>query len=88
MNLRDLFLRIRALAAPRRVERELQEELTFHIERETQKHIECAPVASIPSRRSVGTSHPHMRRRHCATVFPLTMSRCRVRCSRSNAVVA
>jgi predicted permease len=39
MNLRDLFLRVRALAAPRRVERELDEELAFHIERETQKHV-------------------------------------------------
>jgi ABC-type lipoprotein release transport system permease subunit len=39
MNLRDLFLRIRALVAPQRVERELDEELAFHIERETQKHI-------------------------------------------------
>jgi predicted permease len=39
MNLRDLFLRIRALAAPHRVEGELDEELAFHIERETQKHI-------------------------------------------------
>jgi predicted permease len=39
MILRDLFLRIRALAAPRRVDRELDEELAFHIERETQKHI-------------------------------------------------
>ena len=39
MNLRDLILRIRSLAAPRRVERELGEELAFHIERETQKHI-------------------------------------------------
>jgi predicted permease len=39
MRLRDLFLRIRALAARRSVERELDEELAFHIERETQKHI-------------------------------------------------
>ncbi len=39
MNLRDLFLRVRALAAPRRVERELDEELAFHLERETQRHI-------------------------------------------------
>jgi predicted permease len=39
MNARDLLLRIRALAAPRRVEHELDEELAFHIERETQKHI-------------------------------------------------
>jgi predicted permease len=39
MNLRDLFLRVRAVAAPRRVEGELHEELAFHIERETQKQI-------------------------------------------------
>ncbi len=39
MSLRDLFLRMRALLAPRRVERELDEELAFHIERETQKHL-------------------------------------------------
>ena len=39
MNVRDLKLRVRALVAPRRVERELDEELAFHIERETQQHI-------------------------------------------------
>jgi predicted permease len=39
MILRDLVLRIRALVAPRRVERELDEELAFHIEREIHKHI-------------------------------------------------
>jgi predicted permease len=39
MNLRDLFLRVRALAAPRRVERELHDELAFHIERETERQI-------------------------------------------------
>jgi len=39
MPLRDLLLRLRALAFSRRVERELDEELAFHIERETQKHI-------------------------------------------------
>ena len=39
MNLRDALLRLRALRAPRRVERELDEELAFHIERETQKHL-------------------------------------------------
>ena len=39
MNLRDALLRIRALAAPYRVEQELDGELAFHIERETQKHI-------------------------------------------------
>jgi putative ABC transport system permease protein len=39
MNVHDLLLRIRALAVPHRVERELDEELAFHIERETQKHV-------------------------------------------------
>jgi predicted permease len=39
MILRDLVLRIRALIARRRVERELDEELAFHIEREMHKHI-------------------------------------------------
>jgi len=49
MNLRDLFLRIRALVAPHRVERELQDELTFHIERETQKHI-AAGLSPVQAR--------------------------------------
>src|SRR5262245_10025479 len=39
MNVRDLFLRVRALSAPRRVEAELDDELAFHVERETQKHL-------------------------------------------------
>jgi predicted permease len=49
MNLRDLFLRIRALVARRRVERELDEELAFHIERETQKHI-AAGLSPVDAR--------------------------------------
>ena len=49
MNLRDLLLRIRALVAPRRVERELDEELAFHIERETEKHI-AAGLSPIEAR--------------------------------------
>jgi predicted permease len=40
MTVRDLKLRIRALIAPSRVERELDEELKFHLDRETQKHID------------------------------------------------
>lgn len=40
MTLHDLKLRARALFAPRRVERELDEELTFHLERETRKLVE------------------------------------------------
>ena len=39
MNFRDLILRARAVLAPRQVERDLDEELAFHLERETQKLI-------------------------------------------------
>src|SRR5688500_10240604 len=39
MNLRRLKLRARALLTRRRVERDLDQEHAFHIERETQKHI-------------------------------------------------
>ena len=49
MNLRDLFLRLRALMMPNRVERELDEELAFHIARETQKHI-AAGLSPIEAR--------------------------------------
>ena len=49
MNLRDLLLSARALVAPRRVERELDEELAFHIERETQKHI-AAGLSPVDAR--------------------------------------
>jgi len=37
LHLRDLKLRARALFAPRRVERELDDELAFHLERETRR---------------------------------------------------
>src|SRR4029453_12989308 len=40
MNLRDLTLRARALLMPASVERDLHDELSFHIERETMKLIE------------------------------------------------
>ena len=40
MNLRDLTLRARALFAPKRAERDLRDELQFHIERETRKLID------------------------------------------------
>jgi predicted permease len=39
MNFRDFILRIRAVVAPHRVECELDEELAFHIERDTQRHL-------------------------------------------------
>jgi predicted permease len=40
MNLRDLTLRARALFAPNRAERDLHDELSFHIEREAMKLME------------------------------------------------
>ena len=40
MNLRDLTLRARALFAPKRAERDLHDELSFHIEREAMKLME------------------------------------------------
>lgn len=40
MNLQDVKLRIRALFSPKRVERDLHDELAFHIERETQKLVD------------------------------------------------
>lgn len=40
MNLHDLKLRVRALVAPGRAERELREELAFHLERETKKLVD------------------------------------------------
>lgn len=40
MNLRDLILRARALFSPNRAERDLDDELEFHIERETRKLID------------------------------------------------
>jgi predicted lysophospholipase L1 biosynthesis ABC-type transport system permease subunit len=39
MSWRDWWLRVRALAAPRKVERELDEELGFHLEMETRKQL-------------------------------------------------
>jgi predicted permease len=40
MSLRDLKLRLRALITPARVERDLHDELSFHLERETRKLID------------------------------------------------
>ena len=37
MTLHDLRLRVHALLAPRRVERDLNDELAFHVERETEQ---------------------------------------------------
>jgi predicted permease len=58
MNLRDLTLRARALFAPRRVERELNEELAFHIERETQKLIERGLEPAAARRKALALFGP------------------------------
>ncbi|HTV02437.1 MAG TPA: ABC transporter permease [Luteitalea sp.] len=58
MTLRDWYLRARALFARRRVEQELDEELAFHIERETLKLVEdgWSPAdAAIAARRRFGS---------------------------------
>ena len=51
MNLHDLRLRARALFTPRRVERELDDELAFHIDQETERLVaEGMPAAEARSR--------------------------------------
>ena len=50
MNLRDLQLRVRALLRPGRVEQDLQDELAFHLERETRK-LTDAGVEPMEARR-------------------------------------
>ena len=50
MNLRDIKLRIRALIRPGRVERELHDELAFHLERETRRLVD-AGTTPIEARR-------------------------------------
>ena len=39
--LRDLIIRLRSLLRRRRVEQELDEELTFHLERQFEKHFKA-----------------------------------------------
>src|SRR5262245_44530079 len=53
MKLRDLTLRLRALVAPRTVERELDDELAFHIECETRKIIAKGVDADEARRRAL-----------------------------------
>jgi hypothetical protein len=67
MNFRNLFLRIRALVAPRRVERELDEELAFHIERETQKHLSAGLSPADARTRAIARFGP----------VPLAADQCR-----------
>ena len=75
MTLRDLFLRIRALVAPHRVERELDEELTFHIDRETEKHV------------AAGLSRVDARTRAIARFGPVPLAADQCRDARGTAVV-
>src|SRR6188472_2433502 len=46
LNLRDLRLRARALFAPRRAERDLDDELAFHLEQETRKLVDGGMTAA------------------------------------------
>ena len=64
---RDLLLRIRALVAPRRVERELDDELAFHIERETHEHIAAGLGAADARARALARFGP----------VPLAADQCR-----------
>ncbi len=75
MNLRDLRLRTRALFAPRRVERELDDELSFHIERETRKLI------------AEGMTGPEARAKALARFGPVALSADECRDARGTAFV-
>lgn len=67
MKLRDLFLRMRALLARHRVERELDEELAFHIARDTEKHIAAGMTPADARRRAIARFGP----------VPLAADQCR-----------
>jgi len=67
VNLSDLKLRIRALLIPRRVERELDDELAFHIECETRKLTAAG----------LGATEAHRRARARFGPVPLTADQCR-----------
>ena len=75
MNIRDLKLRLRALLAPRRSERELDEELAFHLENETQKHV------------ANGLSPAEARARALARFGPVTLAADQCRDARGTAFV-
>src|SRR5262245_54705368 len=67
MALEDLRLRVRALFMPRRVDRELHDELAFHIERETQKLMAGGLGAADARRRAIA----------CFGPVPLAADQCR-----------
>ena len=74
-NLRDLLLRARALMMANRVERELDEELAFHVARETQKHI------------AAGLSPIEARTRAIARFGPIPLAADQCRDARGTAVI-
>lgn len=67
MTFRDLQLRAGALFAPRRAERELDEELSFHIERETRKLVAGG----------MGDAEARARALACFGSVPLAADQCR-----------
>jgi hypothetical protein len=67
MNLTDLRLRVRALFTPAKVERELDDELAFHIECETRKLMAGGLPAAEARRRALARFGP----------VPLAEDRCR-----------
>ena len=67
MTFHDFKLRLRALVAPRRVERELDDELAFHVECETRKHIAEGVDAAEARRRALARFGP----------VPLAADQCR-----------
>ena len=75
MNLRRLKVLAGALFAPRRVEHDLDEELAFHIERETQKHL------------ASGLSPAEARARAAARFGPVTVAADECRDQRGTAVL-
>src|SRR5437588_2641475 len=52
MNPHDLLLRLRALTFRRRVERDLEDELDFHIEMQTRKNVAAGMPGSEAARRA------------------------------------
>jgi hypothetical protein len=59
MTLRDLKLRIRALITPGRVEQDLHDELSFHLEREVRKLIDAGvppDAARVQARARFGSA--------------------------------
>lgn len=75
MTLRDLKLRARALLRPGRVEQELEEELAFHVERETRRLIDA------------GVSPAEARQRAQARFGPTALAADECRDERGTAVV-